>query len=54
MPILLASLLSAKNRPGGGGYLSGTDGIVVHLIIETQGHILSWSVVRRVTMSGLT
>ena len=45
MPILLASLLSAKNRPG-----SGTVGIVAHLIIETQGHILSWSVVTRVTM----
>ena len=50
MPILLASLLSAKNRPGSGGYWSGTVGIIAHLIIETQGHILSWSVVTRVTM----
>ena len=41
---------SAKNRPGNGGYWSGTVCIVAHLIIETQGHILSWSVVTRVTM----
>ena len=32
------------------GYWSGTVCIVAHLIIETQGHILSWSVVTRVTM----
>lgn len=37
MPILSASLLSAKNSPEDGEHWSGNVGIVAHLIIETQG-----------------